>query len=469
MTLSRALPALCLLALAPLVGCGVAADSGAVELADGGAQGGGLGELVPAAVGAVEVPARVAPGEAAQVVVRGVHPDGCTTFDRFETARSGTGVSVRAYASRPLGPCGASVGAPFEERLALAGLAPGVYRVEVNGAFPRDLVVAGQVVAPGTCADAAPLTPTRVVLPPATWPGGRAVVHVEGTLPSWCHALDAPVVTRAGGRVSIALTGASCGLAEDAAACPPGAQPVSVDVDVAPLDVGSFEVEVGGRTWGALEVVPEAQCRLRTLAVGAVDLPSPAAADDPPTARVVGALRSACAALDPVTVAGDAATLDVTVPVRECEAECLPADRPVSLAVPLPGLAPGDYAVAVNEAAPRPLTVLAAGACTTEALPAAALGDALVTSEGLDPGRAGAPLDLTVYGTLPSACWRAPALDATAEGGVVALTATARTCEGTCAAAGAPFVAGLAFPGGLAAGHWSVQAGGQELAAFDLR
>lgn len=468
--MSRASIAALLVAVLAAAGCGLAP----LSAPGGGHNGTGtldagapptVSELVRAQIASAEVPARVALGEGATLTVHGTHPDPCTTLARFDTASSGGRIDVTVWSARPVGPCTGSP-VPFDGQDTLSGLSVGLYEVTVNGIAAGTLAVTAAPLSP-VCASPDRVTVTGVTLPPATWPSGSAVVHVSGTLPSWCEVLAAPVVTLSTGQVTIGLAAEGCPSANDPSVCPPGAQPVDADVEVGPLSAGTVKVVVDGSSYGSIQVVPASRCTLSQLPVATVSAAGPISEDQALPVHVEGHLTSSCAALDGPTVQVGTDTVKIAMGTHACDPSCAPADRKVSFDLPIDNLSAGTYTVDVDGVTTTPVTVLAAGACRTDTLPTTAVAGAIATS-GSSSLAAGTPLDVAVWGSLPSGCWRQPSVTGRVNGSTLALTLSSDHCSTDCGSGGQGYVVAWSSPGGLPSGSYAITVDGAQVGTFDL-
>ncbi|MDF1562403.1 MAG: hypothetical protein P1V51_05125 [Deltaproteobacteria bacterium] len=450
--------ALCL--LLPLSGCWLAASDEA-SLNRGG---GGLGELILAGVTELSVPPQVQPGESFTVTVRGEHPDGCTTFERFETAYASTRIDLTAWSFRPLGDCDLPPSS-FEAQTTLAALEPGLYTVRVNDRLEETVAVIGAGSGPPLCQESPQVTLGTVTLPPATHLLGGAELTVSGSLPSWCDQLLSPTIGVTGDVVQVEIAAEGCVLtAYDPAACPEGPQPFFQRIPLTFPAEGSWRVVINGQSFGTVEVVPTSSCRLSTLEV--LSLEAPARVEEHTTFAVAleGALPSECAAVDTIAVDASSVTIVIDPVVRECSATCAPlqTSAPVRAETLVEGLPVGSWTLTVaGDPRTWPLEVVAAGTCAPVPLPAGSVEQVLITTDlAYVDALAGQPLDVSVYGSLPQGCWDPPSLFGEVSGSVLALRTESANCARDCNAAGMSFVASLAFPEGLAAGSYEVTVDG---------
>ncbi len=436
-------------------------------------KGGDVGELVLASVSELSVPERVPVGAPLPLTVRGTHPDGCTTFERFETARTGEHIVLTAWAYRPLGPC-TTPGRSFEARTTLIGLPAGVFEIRINDALGATVVVAGAGAGAPRCAEAPPVVVDSVTLPPPTYAGGRAEIVVHGHLQSWCDRLLEPQVLRSGARVLVALPAEGCGIqGDDPALCPPGPQPFSQRVSFPFEAPGIFNVEVDGVGFGAIEVLPRSECRFDPLPDITLRAPARVEVGTAFKVEVEGRLDTTCAAPDPIVPEVAAAEVRLAATVHACGGGCVSSPAPVAarVEVPVSGLDVGRWDL-VETGSGQSLTVdvLPAGSCLPVPLPDGAVEQVLLTTDlSQSDGVAFQPVDVSVYGTLPAGCWSAPSLVGGVEGSRIVLDTESTHCASTCAEAPARFVASLALAGGLAPGTYEVVVDGTSFAPFTVR
>lgn len=449
----------------------VASACAAADLEAG--KGGDLGELVLAEVSEVSVPERIQVGEALPIIVRGTHPDGCTTFERFETERSGERIALTAWAYRPLGPC-ATPGAPFEAQTTLTGLEAGVYEIRVNDTLRTTVVVAGAGAGAPRCPEAPPVTVDSVTLPPPTYAGGQAEVVVHGHLLSWCDRLLEPQVLRSGSRVLVALVAEGCGAqGNDPALCPPGPQPFVQRVSLPFETPGIFTVEVDGVAFGSIEVLNRTECRFDPLPGLTLRAPARVEAGTAFKIEVEGRLDTTCAAPELIVPEVTAGEVRLAARVHACGGGCvsLPAPATARVEVPVSGLDEGRWAlVETGSGQSLNLDVLPAGSCAPVPLPDGSVEQVLLTTGLVESdGAAFQAVDVSVYGTLPAGCWSAPSLTGGVEGSRIVLSTVSTRCAATCTQAPARFVASMALAGGLAPGTYEVVVDGSAFSPFTVR
>lgn len=426
------------------------------------------GVLEPAAVTSIRLPERIEPGADAVLEVVGLHPDGCTRLDRFETGRTGNIIEITAWASRALGSCDAP-GKRFAAKQTLAGLSNGIYEVRVNDSFTLTLAVVPNL-SPGNivCAPATTFVVNRTTLPATSHPGGHIEVQIEGTLPSWCDTLDVVTQTLAGNILRLDVQTLACSAQFVAADCPGGPQPVSLTHDLGLLPEGRYTVEVNGTDFGAFDVVSTADCNLLPLAVGLVDVPTRVQTDQLLPVTIAGTFASSCAAIDDVSHATDGQTVRISVTVRECDAGCVPDSRPVSVSYSVDPLTAGEWSVEVNgTAAPSPLEVLEANTCWELPLPPGSIEELFVSTRLTEQSfLENQPLDVLVRGTLQDGCWDTPLVSGRVEPGRLVLTSSSLRCTADCGTTGDPFIATFGLPEGLDVGEWELILDGEVRETF---
>ena len=429
----------------------------------GGCPGGRDGSEVPVyrIFRAPVAEARATVGADGSVVVRasGVFSEECSSVhDAMVTlSRDSLGLSVRGRTRVPA--CKrAEVG--FVSLSKIVGLEVGRYRIRINES--TDLYVAvGKKGSGQGCTDGEARIDSLAV--PAIVPAGAPTrLSFKASFPDLCWEEQAGTVRLAGSDLLLNVPGRRCSL--QGAPCPPVRREFSSSVLATVVPAGKYRLMANGREVGALEAVPGEECTERAARVSTVQVREVPVAGGENALWVSGTMSGPCMSLLDPTIRLSRDNVVITLNERACKATCPGPEVTFRVLVPLPALASGSYTLEVNGTT-MPLVVLRPEACQTIRLPGQRIS---LAQGGETPATAEAPLDVTVSGTMPSACDRFEGFETSRAGQELRIYPLVRRCGLSCPAAARPYVGSVSFLG-LPAGTYTVAVPGLAGATIELK